>query len=69
MTYFFNNSVHLCAAPLLALVGAAVDPLRAGHVGHPVEGEGEDAVTAGVRAWTRKLYSEKLASKYFEGLA
>jgi len=45
-----SGAVNLGAAPLLPLVIAAIDPLCTGHVGHPVEGEGEDAVTA--RVWT-----------------
>jgi len=43
-----SRTVNLGAAPLLALAGAAVHPLGARYVGDAVEGEGEDAVTAGV---------------------
>jgi len=44
-----SGAVNLGAAPLLPLVISAIDPLCARHVGHPIEGEGEDAVTARVR--------------------
>ena len=54
-------SSYLGAAPLLPLVIAAIDPLCTGHVGHPVEGEGEDAVTA--RVWTLDIILFNIYSK------
>ena len=45
-----TGGVHLGAAPLLSLVTAAVYPVSTGHVGHAIEGEGED--TGASRVWT-----------------